>query len=321
MRKKITLIFLFLFFTLSYSNASFLLLKDEGIEKYRQKYYIDSHKIFLNYTINNPSDPDGFYWLALAYKALKNDKKAQTYFECAYKMMFEQGNIEQITLKKTLRGDLSDYFDMAALYFEQKNYQKASQYADIMLSISDECADAYFLKARIAYEKGNKKEALENLNKAIIFDNSLLDTTLAQQLEVSSIPSSSAQIYSKSAVKHYFTGDIDNAIEYLKKYIDLDDKNIDTYNFLISCYIKKNMLDEAQKTADKAFLISENNVSLILNQAEIYRLKKNALYEKTLLKGYTFLKKITKKRFSTLKHWQTLIILIMKGILAIFILF
>ena len=289
MRKKITLILLILFLTIGHSSASFLLTKDDGIKAYRQKQYVEAHKIFLNYTINNPSDSDGFYMLALVYKALKNDKKARTYFEQSYKMAFQDGALDKITFEKDLKGDLNDYFDMAALYFEKKDFEKADRFADIMLSISNECADAYFMKARIAVEKNNKKEALDNLNMAIIFDNSLLDTTLAKQLEITKVPEVTKEIYSRSATKHYYQGDILGAIDYIRKYLNLDNRNIDIYNMLIDCYIKKDMLDKAQDTLNLAFMASENNISIILKQAELYRLLtgiNNEQYEKTLLKGY-----------------------------------
>jgi len=285
MRKKILLTFLF-FNLLSCTHASILWNIDYGILNYRKGNYKEANSYFLNYINNNPNDFEGYYWLAKTYSIQKQTKEANNYFKKAYAIASIEKNIDKIKFKNNEFNNLEDYFDMAVMFFESGDYQEADNYADMMLEIDPDSSSAYFLKARIAKMKGDIKNAQEYIKKSIILNPSILNTTLAHNLKITKIPELSLEEYSIYAAKNYFEGNIDGAIKYLKKYIEKDTNNIDIYLLLIDCYLKNNNINDAQNIIYEIIKNNENNLALILKQAEIYKLTNKEKYEETLLKAY-----------------------------------
>ena len=173
------------------------------------------------------------------------------------------------------------------MYFEIGNIKESDFYADMMLKIDSKSSSAYFIKAKIALLEGNKELAKEYLKKAIIFNNELLNTNLAKELEINSMPETNKELYSLFALESYFSGEVDKAIENIKNYLKID-KNPEIYAFLTECYLKKYDLQSAKSTLEEYKNIF-NNDSLKINllEAKIYNYENNKDKElSSLLKAY-----------------------------------
>ncbi len=273
--KKIFISILLLFCAQLSSHSSLLWDINEGIDKYRKNDFEASKNYFKDYVLSNPNDKDGYFWLGKNYIELNDLKMAQQSLNKAYELAIQNYNLEKIELNIEYNDTLQDYFDMASFYFENNNIDEAALYADMMLKISPNSASAYFIKARIAQMNQNEAQAKEYLNKAIIFNNSLLSTNLAKKLNITSIPEQNNEMYGVFALESYFSSDLDGAVKYLKKYLSLDNSDYETANLLVDSYIKKNDLVNAQNTLDEIMKNNKNDISSFLNQAKIYALQNN----------------------------------------------
>ena len=105
---------------------------------------------------------------------------------------------------------------MATMYFESGNIKEAEFYADMMLKINPKSSSAYYIKAGALNIKGEVEKAREYMEKAIIFNNELLSTNLAQSLGIETIPQSDKQTDNLNALESYYEGDLSQAIAYLQ---------------------------------------------------------------------------------------------------------
>ena len=240
----------------------------------------------LSYINANPSDGNGWYMLGLAYLAQNQYKDAQNAFKKAYNLSLNNQNIDKIDFPNNEYDNLEDYFDMAQMYYENQNFQEALNYADMMLKIDPDSASAYFIKAKIAKIQNNPQQATEYLKKAIFLNNSLLNTNLAGNLKITKLPILSKEEYIVLAQRRYFQGNLDGAIENLKNYIDVDNKNPDVYAFLADCYIKQDKIEEASNIVEKG-LMESKNADLLLKKAQIQKINAKDSKE-TLLSAYSY---------------------------------
>lgn len=264
-------------------SASLLQDINTGINEYRSKDYESAKKSFSNYINSNPNDPDGYFWLAKTYDILKDKQRAKENFKRSYEILSKDRNIAKISFSDD--SNIEDYFDMALAYFEAGNLKEADFYADLMLRVEAKSSSAYFVKAKIAQTQGNLEKATEYLNYALIYNNKLLDTNLAKSLNIVKLPPLQKEACNVLALEAYFRGDINLAIEYLKKYVRLDSNDIDSLNMLCDLYIKNNDLDSAQNIINTILKINPNSSLAYLNQAKIYELTKNKKLEEILLRG------------------------------------
>lgn len=283
--KKLLIFFFFQLFLLNASNASMLWDIGYGIKKYRSSEFKEAAKYLFEYTISNPNDKDGYYWLAKTLYALKDTKGANENFKKAYEFNAKEKNIEKIDFNIDTTSDIEDYFDMAAMYFETGDLKQSEAYADMMLKINPKSPSAYFIKAKIAQILNDEEKAKEYINKAIIFNNKLIKTNLAKSLNINKLPEMTLDMYEVFALEAYFSSDITSAIKYCKKYLDINPNSSDMSNLLIDLYIKNNELSLAQELIDKV-LNTSANISTILYQAKIYEIKNDQRLENTLLSAY-----------------------------------
>lgn len=289
MNKKIKIfitIFFFLFFTLNCAKASLLWEIDNGVEEFRKENYKVAKDYFINYIKSNPNDEEGYYWLARTYWHLKDEKKANENFKKAHEIMLKEKNIQKLNFNYSNSSNIEDYFDMAAMYFEAGNMEDAESYADMMLKINPKSPSAYFIKAKIAQINGNDTEAIEHINKAIIFNNKLIKTNLAKSLNVTQMPEITSEMYETFALEAYFSEDITSAIRYCRRYLEKNPTNFDMTNMLIDLYIKNNEIVLAEDLIKATLDKNGNNLQTILYQAKLYQLKKDDRLEETLLLAY-----------------------------------
>lgn len=284
--KKIITVFFFFYFLQNCTNASLLWDINYGINEYRKNNYKVARDYFLNYIKSNPNDEEGYYWLAKSYWGLKDDKKANENFKKAHELTIKEKNIEKLDFNYDTSSNLEDYFDMATMYFENKDMKQAEFYANMMLKINPKSPSAYFIKAKIAQINNDNDKAVEYINKAIIFNNNLIKTNLARSLNVTKLPEMTLEMYEIFALEAYFSPDTTSAIRYCRKYLEVNPQNIDILNMLIDLYIKNNELALAQNLIDDILNLNEKNIQTLLYQAKIYKLQNDFKVESTLLKAY-----------------------------------
>ena len=278
-------IIIFLFFCALPCKAGLLWELQNGIDMFNVGDYPKAQSYFTDYLNNNPNDEMGYYYLAITNLRLKNRKDALINFEKSYNLALSDKNLEKINFKNNFQV-LNDYFDMAVMYFKEGNFKEADFYADLMLKLSNKNSNAWFLKAKIANAKGEKEEAINNLNKAILYNPKLLKTNLAKQLGVNSMPSISKENYYQFAFEDFYKGNIESAVRNCTNYLELDNTNIDIYILLSELYLIKNDTPKALLTMENAEKIQKNS-GIYLEKAKIYKkLEDFEKEENALLKAY-----------------------------------
>lgn len=259
----------------------------DGIKLYNKEDFETSKIFFEEYVLNNPNDKEGYYYLAKTLLELDQTTAAKASFKKAYELTLKEENLEKINIDFQTNVNLEDYFDMATMFFDDGNLKEADYYCDMMLKISPNSPSAYFIKAKIAHKKGEKEKAKEYLNKAIIFNNDLLETNLAKLLDISEIPDLTKETYNIFALEAYYKGDTDSAIKYFEKYLELEINNYEIYNKLANLYIQKNDLDNALLYITEGRKINPNSIKNYLLEIEICYLKgEEDKIEQLLQKAY-----------------------------------
>lgn len=289
--KKIKYIFLATMLLQNISQASLFWDCEVGIKQFRLNNFEFSKNYFENYILNKPNDKKGYFWLAKTYQKLEqseeNKQKAKEYFKKAFELAYFEKNIDKTIFSSAVSTEQEDYFDMASLYFEKGDFKKTELYADMILKINPKSASAYFIKAQIANINKNEENAKEYLNQAIILNNNFLKTKLAQKLNIYNVPELSKETCKLFINDLYYTGDIEGAIKKAIKLVSLDLNDIDSHLILANLYIENNNLFKAQEAILTAKIIDENNIQLLLLEAEMEKIKDEKTKElKTLLKIY-----------------------------------
>ncbi len=287
-------LFLSLFFALCQSvDASFLRDINDGIELFNKGHFKSAQSFFENYIKSNPDDEDGYFYLAKTYQKISESdltltsRQANKEFIKAWELILKKRNVERVFFDADKKSFLDDYFDMAQTYFETGNYDKASRYADLMLKINPKSALAYFIKAKVEYTKGENSKALNYLNYAILYNNEIIKTNLAQMLEINKIPEINPEVCYYKAIEAFFEGDLDGVKKYLKKFVELDCENVEMANFLADFAFKTNDINLAQEINQNISKQTLSNVQNLVNQAKILKIKnEQEKIEPVLLKAY-----------------------------------
>lgn len=287
MNKKIRKYFILSCFLalLNSVNASLLWNIDYAINQYRNNNFKNAKEYLIEYVKNNPNDENGYYWLAKTYYSLKDTINAGEYFKKAHELTIKEKNIEKVDFNTETITSTEDYLDIASMYFERGDFIQADTYADLMLKINPKSASAYFIKAKILQLNGDEVKAKEYLNKAIVYNNKLIKTRLAKSLNINQLPEMSLEMYEILAYESYFSSDINSAILYCKKYLNINPANIDITNMLIDLHIKNNELISAQILIN-SILENTPNIQTLLLQAKIYKLQNDIKEEDILLQAY-----------------------------------
>ena len=65
------------------------------------------------------------------------------------------------------------YLEKGFIYYDQKKYSEALKIFELAATVSNTYADAYYWQAKCFEGLGNKKEALNNYQKALTLDKNL----------------------------------------------------------------------------------------------------------------------------------------------------
>ena len=115
-------------------------------------------------------------------------------------------NLEKISVApKYTAGSTAedDYLDMANMYFDAGNYNKALQYAGFMLNVNPNSTNGLLLKTKIYYKQNNLKLAKAYFNKALMLDNSLLKSIWAKNLNITALPKYDFDYYNTKGLEYY----------------------------------------------------------------------------------------------------------------------
>jgi len=282
MRNKILILFLALFITYQGTaavQASPIWSLESGINLINAQKYDEAAKFFEGYVKSSPNDSDAHYYLGMCYKYLNKMQKSAEHLQKSYEL---SKNIEKINVAPKYNTDNStedDYLDMANMYFDSGNYNKALQYASLMLSLNPNSINGLVLKTKIYYKQNNLNLAKAYFNKALMLDNTLLKSVWAKNLNITNLPEYDFDYYNAKGLEYYYSADCNNAITYFNKALELNPKSATVYNNLALCYMKQNKVEEAKKALSKAKKADSNFNLTYINLAKLEALK-GTLYKK-----------------------------------------
>lgn len=284
--KKILIVFFVSLMMKAPGTAGYLWNIDVGIDEFYNNNLEFAKDYFLSYLNNNPNDADGYWWLANTLKKL-SDKKYLINFKKSYELLSKEKNLEKLGFNIKNSANIEDYFDMATMYFDNGNLKEAEFYADMMLRINPKSSSAYYIKAGVSNVMQDDIKAKEYMEKAIIYNNELIKTNLAQSLGITTMPQANEKEMRLFSLESYFDGNLDEAIEYQKKANEINPQDAEIASTLVNLYFKKRNYEPVSKVLDTALKANENNISLLLDKSDLYKIEKNKSAQlNTLLKAY-----------------------------------
>jgi len=263
----------------------------EGKVKLNQGDFAGAISIFKTYTVEHPSVPDGFYWLAFSYSknnqlddALTASKAAATIKPRLFlnrilmadiylkKNMFSEAQAECDFMVKEKVKDPQVQLKLAQSYVGQKKYREGT---DILEKLSLEqsnnseilmaTGDAYFAQRNPrSIEFYNRALRVESntipiklkMAQAFIYDQKYADA-LKEYAGVISIDSNNAEAYLNTGLIFYNGGKTNvqqygSAIFYLTKFISLKPQEHEGYSLLGKTYHALRQFKNAVPNLEKA---------------------------------------------------------------------
>ena len=198
------------------------LYNEYGYALYKLKNYPQAIEKYKKALVLNPQESNAVKGLADSYFSNKDYDNALIY----YKKCLEIGKEQKLANYK-----------ISWIMNDQKNYQKAVEYASAAIGIDDKYAEAYN-ELGYAYSQLDKKDlALENYKNAVEQDS----VNATYNFNVADI------YYAEGPLNDY-----DKAIDYYKKGIESDQKNAISYYRLGWILNDKEKYEEAQPYLYKA---------------------------------------------------------------------
>lgn len=266
--KKLVITF-FIFFALI-SKAQSIELMD-GIKLLNLNKVNKACEFFKNYTDNKPNDPDGHYWLGLCYKKAGQNELSAYHLQKSFEL---SQIIEDIDVVEPVGfKNQNDYLDIAQMYLESGDFDKAHTYTDMTLKLNPDSADAYTMRAKIYLAQNDKDNARKAAIRAIQADNNLLNSSLAKEFDIVEVPPLDFEYYNSKGVEYYYRGEIQNAISFFEKSLDLNFKNVVALNNLARAYIKMQDFNKAKSALKKARIFNPKYFETYMNYAHIAKLE------------------------------------------------
>ncbi len=177
-----------------------------------------------------------------------------------------------------------DYLDIATNYFDTNNYQKALEYIDEILKIEPQNQCAIDLKNKILPLTGTQTIATKEEPSTHPQETPHLlvgipdDIEPLKRFEVLNVAPADIEkmdydsdYYNEKGQEFYAKKDLNVAIEYFFKAINMDKRNAQAYNNLGMCYWLKNNPTLAIKYFKKAHWLNKNYTQPLVNMALLYK--------------------------------------------------
>ena len=260
---------MFIFFVLI-SKATATEITD-GIKLLNSNNLNKACEFFKNYTDNKPNDPDGHYWLGLCYKRAGQNELSAYHLQKSFEL---SQTIEDIDIVEPIGfKNQNDYLDIALMYLENGEFDKAHTYTDMTLKLNPDNADAYSLRSKIYLAQGDKDNARLAAIRAIQADNSLLNSDLAKEFDIVEVPPFDFEYYNSKGVEYFYRGELENAIKCFKKSLDMNFRNPVALNNLAQAYIKMQNLEQAKNTLKKAKILNPKYYQTYINLSSVAKLE------------------------------------------------
>jgi tetratricopeptide (TPR) repeat protein len=171
----------------------------DGVRAFNAGSYQEALTSLTKAIALEPANLEFRYYLGLTYAAMEQYGDALRMFEPIVEK-------EPVTFRKA-------YFDIAAVYLKQENYQKAYDILDLAEAIDPEDARVYLEKG-YAFQKHNEYEkAIENFNRAKDLDPDMLQV-----------------VYYNIGTVHFEAEEFDKAEEMFSKAIEVDPTTLTARN-------------------------------------------------------------------------------------------
>lgn len=165
-----------------------------------------------------------------------------------------------------------DYFDIATNYFNSNNYAKSLEYLDFIITIDPNNIAAKALRTKIVPPTSSTQNApnqCEDASKSVASAPTVIIVESPQvKVEKTSYDSN---YYNTKGLEYYNKKELDTAIEYFYKSINLDTKNAQAYNNLAMVYWLKNNTYAAIQYFKKANFINKNYTQPLVNLSLLYK--------------------------------------------------
>ena len=185
-----------------------------------------------------------------------------------------------ITTKKKTNREV--YALLAEVYYMQKEYEKAENFADKSLQLGGKNKQASFIMGKVKYKNKEYKEALKYFKDAESKTDATASAWVAMTYSQLGNPEKAKEINSKILKDHsdcalaYYNvalQDKEREYEYLKKAVALNLTFIDGWVALTKNAIDRNNLDNARKYLAIVKYIDENDFRYYYYQGLIYKMK------------------------------------------------
>lgn len=235
----------------------------DGMYNQALEYFIKG-SIYCEKNNINSLTPKIYNNIGTIYGIFQDSTSSSTYF---LKSLALSENNEDIELKIiTLR-------NLSSLYYRLKDNALGYKYNKELLTLSEYDNtikyDYYFYKSMYEANNNNYKEAMKYIKQAIDY-----------ALKINMHPSNIASSYSMLAEFYYYTNKKDSTIYYIKKSLDIAEKNNITYiarnmaNSLYTQYHEMGREEEAMKYKIKYWTITDS----IFNNTEFNKIQNTRFY-------------------------------------------
>jgi len=236
---------------LSESPDSPLILRDFGLLLIELEEFSGALEV-LEKSINLKDDPYSRYLKAKALYSLGRFEEAETILKEIKPLLegsinvsadladlyFDAGDFEKAIeeYKNAISKDPFDtslYNNLALSYYQLENYDSAIETLRTALELEPENPELHDNMALILYEKGNVSESIKELQKAIELDPSF------------------AQAHVDLSLIYYDSELYEEAVDEIKKAIELDPNNSVYHAILSNIYLAMGKVKEAKEETDK----------------------------------------------------------------------
>lgn len=269
--KKILISFFILFSLCAKVQAKELSF---GLDLIQNGNYDSAEEFFKDWTKNNPNDPTGLYWYGFCLKKNGQTELSRLYMEKSFKL---SGTIDEPDFRQYIKNlQEDDLLDIAGMYLETNNIAKALVYTDMTLSLNPDCARAYFIRAQIFMAQKDEMSANKALSRAIQGNSNYLNTELAKELNITTVPDFDVDYYNSVGLKAFYDTDLAAARRYFELALKKDPKNAASLNYLAQTEMKAGNLEGAKSILKKAQFVNSKYIKTYLNLANIAHLQANS---------------------------------------------